>query len=196
MLYHFKTIFNQFKNYRVYAAIGLTFMVGLVAYRLFYSSSIHPQSVKIAVIYAERIKQESIPYQDFERFFNAEREKLHLEFVEKESNLRKDYESQKAQKRDKKKLEKSESDFHEKVRALDNEIIQRKDEFSKTMQINVEYLEACLKESIQDVVKRYGFNLVLNAEVYEKILVLYADKGFDITDEIIANLNRKKAVFK
>ncbi|CAO4838242.1 MAG: hypothetical protein CNLJKLNK_00062 [Holosporales bacterium] len=196
MLYLFKQTLNQLKKYSVYAAIGLTFMVGLVAYRWIYSSNIDPQSVKIAVIYAERIKQESIPYQEFERFFNTEREKLHLEFVEKEGSLRKDYEAQKAKKRDKKKLEKSESDFHEKVRALDNEIIQRKEEFSKTMQENVEYLEFCLKESIQSVVKRYGFNLVLNAEVYEKILVLYADKGFDITDEIIANLNKKKTVFK
>lgn len=196
MLYLFKTRLSQLTKYRFYAAIGLTIMVGLVAYRWCTSVSIDPKPIKIAVIYAERIKKESIPYQHFEQFFNEEREKLHLEFVEKENKLRSDYEIQKKNKREKKLVDRSESDFNEKVKNLDNEIIQRKEDFARIMQENVEHLESSLKDSIQDVVKRYGFNLVLNAEVYEKILVLYADSGFDITDEIIANLNKKKAELK
>lgn len=183
-------MFTCLKKYKYALLIGLTAAaVGLIVYKQFIYTSVHATPVRIAVIYADRIKQESNPYQKFEAFFNAEREKIHQEFLEKENMLRQDFETNKKKKKNK-------EDLKEKIKALDHEIMQRKEDFSKTVQQSVARIEKILSETIEKIVKKHGFNLVLNAEVYEKILVLYADKGFDITDAIIEELNKEKVDFK
>lgn len=155
----------------------------------FNQSKINSKPVHIAVIYAERIKKEALSYQKFEKKFEQERENIRLEFQEKEKLLREEF-LQNKKKKNKKNYQNQKEKLLEKAKELENDLQNKKEEFSKKMQSIVKALEDSLNQAIEDTVKKNNFNMVLNKELNEKTLVLYSDKGFDITDEIIERLNK------
>lgn len=151
------------------------------------------EGVRVAVIYAKRIKEESKPYKQFENYFESEREKMHQEFLEKEIQLRNEAERIKKMpaKKNKQRLEvqKLNKELQKKVIDLENDLQNQKEAFLKKANDITKNLQTFLDNAIESVIKKHGFNVVLNAELDDKMLVMYADKKFDITDNIIKHLN-------
>ncbi len=149
--------------------------------------------VKVAVIYAKRIKEESNPYKQFESYFESEREKMHQDFLEKEVQLRDEAVRIKKlpTRKNKQRLEvqKLNKEFQKKVMDLENGLQNQKEAFLKNANDITRNLQTFLDNAIEAVIKKHGFNIVLNAELDDKMLVMYADKKFDITDDVIKNLN-------
>jgi Skp family chaperone for outer membrane proteins len=152
--------------------------------------TVKADSVKIAVIYAQRIKKQAIPYQKFEEFFEKEHEKIYKEFLEKEKVLKEEFQDLKNDKKNKKEVIEKKALFQEKANALSNSLQSKKEEFLQNVHVIETKLQEGLKNCIEKTIKKYGFNLVLNAELEEKTMVFYADQKFDITDEVISELDK------
>ncbi|CAO5674309.1 MAG: hypothetical protein HEEMFOPI_00036 [Holosporales bacterium] len=164
---------------------------GACYYKLYKASpKIEAQAVRIAVIYAKRIKKESKPYQQFENYFEKEREKIHQDILEKEKSLRLEFSDIKKEKKNNKNIEQKKENLQEKLNVLNNNLQVQKDEFLQRIQKIESTLQKELQKSIDKIIKKYGFNLVLNAELDEKTMVFYCDPRFDITNEIINDLNK------
>lgn len=152
--------------------------------------------IKVAVIYAKRIKTEAGGYKLFEESFDKERDILYQEILEKEKQLRdEELELKKLSKiknKDKLKYQKIYAQFREKVETTENELQSKKEGLLKKANATTQKLEEDLNKIIESIIKEFEFNLVLNADLDDKRLVMYADKRFDITDEIIKRLNRKQ----
>mgnify|MGYP001291426446 CR=1 FL=1 len=150
-------------------------------------------AVKVAVIYAKRIKEESNPYKQFESYFESEREKMHQEFLENEIQLRDEALRIKKlpTRKNKQQLQvkKLNKELQKKVIDLENELQNKKEAFLQKANDITKKLQTFLDSAIEAVIKKHGFNIVLNAELDDKMLVMYTDKRFDITDDIIKNLN-------
>lgn len=149
--------------------------------------------VKVAIIYAKRIKEESKPYKQFEAYFESEREKMHQEFLEKEIQLRDEAVQIKKlpTRKNKQRLhvQKLNKELQKKILDLETDLQNQKETFLKKANDITRNLQTFLDSAIETVIKKHGFNIVLNAELDDKMLVMYADKNFDITNDIIKNLN-------
>jgi Skp family chaperone for outer membrane proteins len=163
------------------------------------SPPIQSESIKVAVIYAKRIKEESKPYKLFESYFESEREKMHQEFLAKELLLRDKAESIKKlptlKNKQRLQVQKLNKELQKEIIDLENELQNQKEAFLKRASVITQNLQKLLDKSIQSTIKKFGFNLVLNAELDDKMLVMYTDKKFDITSEIIKNLNSEDVQF-
>lgn len=178
-----------------FLAILAIVTTGALSYKFIFSHKVASRPVQIAIINADRIKQEAHPYQIFEKYFESEKEKIHQEFLQKEKVLREEFSNLKKKKRNKSTPLPQQEKLQEKIKELETQVQNRRDEFSKTIQKNVKVLADYLNLAIEKVAKKHEFNIVLNTEVYEKTLVLYAEKSFDITDAIIEELNKTKIDF-
>lgn len=151
------------------------------------------EGVRVAVIYAKRIKEESKPYKLFESYFESEREKMHQDFLAKEVLLRDKAEHIKKLPTLKNKqrlhVQKLNKELQKEIIDLENDLQNQKEAFLKKANKITQNLQIFLDKSIQSVINQSGFNVVLNAEVDDKMLVMYADKRFDITSDIINKLN-------
>ncbi len=151
------------------------------------------EGVKVAVIYAKRIKEESKPYKLFESYFESEREKMHQDFLAKEVLLRDKAEHIKKLPTLKNKqrlhVQKLNKELQKEIIDLENDLQKQKEAFLKKANKITQNLQIFLDKSIQSAINQSGFNVVLNAEVDDKMLVMYADKRFDITSDIINKLN-------
>ena len=151
------------------------------------------EGVKVAVIYAKRIKEESKPYKLFESYFESEREKMHQDFLAKEVLLRDKAEHIKKLPTLKNKqrlhVQKLNKELQKEIIDLENDLQKQKEAFFKKANKITQNLQIFLDKSIQSAINQSGFNVVLNAEVDDKMLVMYADKRFDITSDIINKLN-------
>ncbi|HCU06899.1 MAG TPA: hypothetical protein DIC42_04895 [Holosporales bacterium] len=151
------------------------------------------EGVKVAVIYAKRIKQESKPYKLFESYFESEREKMHQAFLAKEVLLRDKAERIKKLPTLKNKqrlhVQKLNKELQKEIIDLENDLQNQKEAFLKKANGITQNLQKLLDKSIQSTIEKFGFNIVLNAELDDKMLVMYADKKFDITSDIIKSLN-------
>lgn len=157
------------------------------------AAPIQSEGMKVAVIYAKRIKEESKPYKLFESYFESEREKMHQAFLAKELLIRDKAERIKKLPTLKNKqrlhVQKLNKELQKEIIDLENDLQNQKEAFLKKASGITQNLQILLDQSIQSVIKKFGFNIVLNAEVDDKMLVMYTDKKFDITSEIIKNLN-------
>ncbi|MBP9753111.1 MAG: OmpH family outer membrane protein [Proteobacteria bacterium] len=180
------------RSFFILLLIAFLGMGGFLVYTTFIHQAPKAECVSVAVLYAKRIKKEAKIYQDFETYFEKERAKIHEEVLEKEKVLRLEFEGIKKGKKNKKDVEEKKAILQEKLNDLSNNLQIQKENFLETIHKLEEKLQKELQLAIDKIIKKNGFNLVLNAELDEKTMVFYSDSKFDITDEIISELNKKE----
>jgi Skp family chaperone for outer membrane proteins len=173
-----------------YFTISILLVIFCVFSFYFFKTNIKSETVKAAVIYAQNVKKQSIPFQQFEQYFDKEKAKIHQEFLEKEKELRIEFDNIKKIKKQKGDFLEKKNILHQKVNELNTLLQIKKENFLLKVQEIEKNLHDKLQETIKKIISKYGFNLVLNAELDDKTLVFYADQCFDITSEIILELNK------
>ncbi|MDP2194076.1 MAG: OmpH family outer membrane protein [Alphaproteobacteria bacterium] len=156
--------------------------------------AVQSDCVKIAVIYAKRIKQEADCFVAFEKHFEKERQALHNIFLEKESQLRLEYELLEKMPSSKEKQRRN-VEHQAKILKTEKELQQSKENFLSKINAITTALQQNLDRAITLTISKYGFTMVLNAELDDKTLVMYAEKRYDITDKVIENLNNMDIQF-
>jgi Skp family chaperone for outer membrane proteins len=153
--------------------------------------SVEAKSVRIAVIDSTRIKNQSIPFVRMRQLLEEQHAAAHKEILDQETQIRQQYESFKKSKDSLAEKQKEKLELDKKGSELGQIVHKKQEELTKQFSLLTEKLEAEFYRVIQEIVKEYGFNLVLNSTIQETQAILYADAAFDITDEVIKRLDKK-----
>ncbi len=176
----------------------LIFSIGIAVLAVwggFYlSKSYYPieaKSVRIAVIDSTRIKNQSIPFLRVRQLLEEQHAAAHKEILDQETQIRQQYENFKKSKDSPEEKQKKKLELDKKGSELGQTVHKKQEELTKQFSLLAEKLEAELHHVIQEIVKEYGFNLVLNTTIQETQAILYTDPAFDITNEVIKRLDMK-----
>lgn len=169
--------------------VGLI-LVSVFSLKWVSAKRIEPQAIKVAVVDSTLIKTQSLPFVRVRELLDKEHNNVHEEVLKQELKLREEYEKLKnsSEAADKKQTQKLE--FDKKVAALEQNVQKIKERIGKQFSWLTEHVEAKLDLVIKDIVKEYGFNIVLNMTVQGTRAVLYAEEKFDITLEVIKRLDK------
>lgn len=151
---------------------------------------VEAKAVSIAVVDSHRIKTQSLPFAKVRDLLEKEHARIHEEILTQETKLRDEHESIKNSKASSEKKQQQKLEFDKKVSSLEQQVQKTKEQLSQQFNWLTEHLESTLNTVIENVVKEYGFNLVLNTTIQETRSVLYNDKAFDITSEVISRLDK------
>ncbi len=152
---------------------------------------IEAKSVRIAIIDSVKIKSQSIPFMRVRQLLEEQHTTAHKEILDQETAIRQQYENFKMSKDAPQEKQKKKLELDKKGSELGQIVHKKQEELTKQFSLLTEKLEAQFHQIIQEIVKEYGFNLVLNKTIQETQAILYADTGFDITDEVIKRLDKK-----
>jgi Skp family chaperone for outer membrane proteins len=172
----------------ILAGIGL--IIGGAFYFLRMPVRIEPQSVKVAVIDSTLIKTQSLPFVRVRELLDKEHSRIHEEILAQELKLREEHEQLKSSKASAEEKQQQKLGFDKKIAALEQSVQKIKEKISKQFSWLTEHVETKLNEVIENIVKQYGFNIVLNMTIQETRAVLYADEKLDITVEVIKRLDK------
>ena len=170
--------------------VGITLVLMGLFYLLPSRSKIEAKSIKIAVVDSSRIKIHSLPFARVRDLLEKEHERIHAEILAQETKLRKEHETLKNSKISAADKQKKKLEFDKKVSALEQQVQKTKEQLSQQFSWLTEHLESTLNSVIEEIVKEYGFNLVLNKTIQETRSILYNQQNLDITSEVIKRLDR------
>ncbi len=172
----------------------LTIIILVIGGSFYLFKGYHPieaKSVRIAIIDSVKIKSQSIPFMRVRQLLEEQHTTAHKEILDQETAIRQQYENFKMSKDAPQEKQKKKLELDKKGSELGQIVHKKQEELTKQFSLLTEKLEAQFHQIIQEIVKEYGFNLVLNKTIQETQAILYADTGFDITDEVIKRLDKK-----
>jgi Skp family chaperone for outer membrane proteins len=173
-------------------AAGLVLCIGLLCFFWYTTHSILPKSseLRVAVIDSDRLKKQAKPFKDVHDILEREHAKAHEEILSNENQLRKEFERIKSEKNSsiaqtqKAKLDK-------KVEELEKKLQKKKGRLEK----HVNALAAQLEETVFSVIKaiaaKRDINLIINSTINETRVIFYTENRFDITDDVIKDLEKR-----
>lgn len=183
------------KHIKIVSIIIATLIFGVVV--MFFVKNrniVHAEPIHIAVINASKIKTKSRAFQKFEESVLKQTADLRGRILEKENAFRLEYEALQKQIQNKKSkkddVDRLKNAFQKKITAYEVELQTEKEGLFNDMAKGRDGLEKKLLFVIENIAQRHHFNLVLNSFVDDKKLVMYANKGFDITNMVIEELDQ------
>lgn len=172
--------------------IGFLVIVGLaVIYYLTKKPSVEASAARVSIIDSVRIKTQSLPFIKVRQLLEEQHATAQKEILEQESVIREQYEELKKSTIPNSEKQKKKQILDKKVAELQQSVQKRQEKLTKQFSFLTENLEAKLNEIIKEIVKEFGFNLVLNTTIQETHAILYAEPSLDITDEVIKRLDHK-----
>ena len=172
--------------------IGFLVIVGLaVIYYLTKKPSVEASAARVSIIDSVRIKTQSLPFIKVRQLLEEQHATAQKEILEQESVIREQYEELKKSTMPNSEKQKKKQILDKKVAELQQSVQKRQEKLTKQFSFLTENLEAKLNEIIKEIVKEFGFNLVLNTTIQETHAILYAEPSLDITDEVIKRLDHK-----
>ncbi len=170
------------------------FLVALVLLSFYYVTkkpSVEAEAARVSIIDSVRIKTQSLPFIKVRQLLEEQHTIAQKEILEQESTLREQYEELKKSPVHNQEKQKKKQALDKKVAELQQSVQKRQEKLTKQFSLLTEGLESKLNEVIKEIVKEYGFNLVLNTTIQETHAILYAEPSLDITDEVIKRLDHK-----
>lgn len=146
----------------------------------------HPMPV-IAIVDVQRILQESLAAKDVQQQLEGQRAKFQTEITSEEKELRK-AEQDLAEARQKLTADvyaDREQQLRQRFLTVERQVQSRRKALDQAFSESMNTVRASLQEIVSSVARQKGVNLVI-----VKQQTLWSDKSLDITDEILANLNK------
>lgn len=153
----------------------------------FLKNKIISKNIKVAVVNSDKIKTKSLPFVRIRELLENEHARIHQEILEQEQKLRNEHEKLKKNGV----IPEEKMEFDKKVSVLEQNVQQAREKLSKQFNFLTEFIESKLNEIIEEIVKEYGFNLVLNTAIQETRAILYNDAALNITHEVIKRLDKR-----
>jgi Skp family chaperone for outer membrane proteins len=177
---------------KILFVIGFLVIAGLVVTYFFIKKpSVEAGISRVAIIDSVRIKTQSLPFIKVRQLLEEQHATAQKEILEQESVIREQYEELKKNSVPNSEKQKTKQILDKKVAELQQSVQKRQEKLTKQFSFLTENLEIKLNEIIKEIVKEFGFNLVLNTTIQETHAILYAEPSLDITDEVIKRLDHK-----
>jgi Skp family chaperone for outer membrane proteins len=175
-----------------YIGLGLALIIGALG--LYFIQRPYPVTTvayTVGIIDSNKIKSEAKPFLNVKEIIDAAHSAAHQEILEKEKELRKEYEALRDAKNDGTKLKELKANFDKKVVALEQTVLQKKERVTRQFSVLSQNLEGKLKETIGRIAHEKKISLVLNKYIQETQAILFAESVLDITDEVIAQIEKE-----
>lgn len=179
----------------------LLFIIGAIScyflcFFCFNSSKVAPSSPELAVgiVNLSVIRNEALVFRNFKDSVNKLYKSFHAEILEKETELRKNYDEIKKLEKahtppgD---LQKRRSVLDKQVSELEKNIRDKKDQLNIKLATMTQEIEQTIHSIVLEVSQEHHLNLVFNATILDAPVVLFGGKEFDITEEVVKKLDKK-----
>lgn len=170
--------------------MGAALVGGYMSYQRVLSQD-RQNNVKIGVVDSARIKSDSKPFIRVKEMLDEQHKKAHQEILEMQTQLRREFDELRASKLTAPQMQEKRQDFDKKVAALEQLVHHKKEKIRTQFAELYEKLEHAVKFHIEKISNKYGFTLVLNKYIQETLCVLYSELSYDITKEVIENIERE-----
>jgi Skp family chaperone for outer membrane proteins len=170
--------------------LGFLFLVLALAYVWVKRPvAVQAQCVKIAVVDGLKIKNLSKPFVRVRELLEEQHAKAHKEILAQENAIRKEHEDLKSGLASVEEKKKRKNDVDKKIAELEKNVQKKKDTLTKQFSILMDMVESEMNGAIAHIVKKHGFNLVLNKSIQETRVILFHEPALDITDQVINRLD-------
>jgi len=149
-------------------------------------------NLKVAVVDGDRLKQEARAFHAANDILVAAQSKAHAEILPIETELSKEQEAIKREaKTNPENAKKRKIAFEERVAEVDKKVQKKRDIIDKQVRYVTETIEGMVFSIINEMSREQNISLVLNKTVDEKIAVFFVEKRMDLTDDVIAELDKR-----
>ncbi len=166
--------------------------VGLLGFSLGVNRFLIPSgTLKIAVVDGDRLKKESKSFRAVNDILIAEQSKAHAEILPIESMLLKEQEEIRLEsKKNPEKAKKRNEAFGARVTELEQKMQKKRSLLEKQRDFLSDTIQDLVFSIITDISSKKNISIVLNKTIDEKRSVFFVEKRMDLTDEVIAELDR------
>jgi outer membrane protein len=151
--------------------------------------------ISIGFVNLSVIRNEGLVFKSFKDLLDEHYKNYHSELLTEEENLRKNYNEIKrlesAGKKTTTELQTQRSALDQKVVELEKKIRDKREKLNARLAIIKDEIEETIQKIIIDVSEERHLNLVFNATVMDARVLLYGDKEFDITPEVLEKLDNQ-----
>lgn len=178
-----------------FSFVFVSLIVGfiIVATLLFFAqkfSKTHRIPLPVAIINLQRLYEQATPFVAFRKEMEKKHSDAYGHVRKKETSLRTEYESiQKLKNISKKELAKKKSAFDKQVAELEAKVQKEREELSKVFSTLDGKLKGLVQEIVKELAADYQVKLIMNTQVGEHDLVVYAEQTLNLTDELISRVN-------
>jgi Skp family chaperone for outer membrane proteins len=192
---------NALKNKKIiiFFLVSLLAFLGIYGYKtwkaFFHHSRHFSAQPNIAIVNLAKIRSEAKAFTNFRELIERQYKIFHTEIIEQENQLRNRYskiklvESTSASSDPSLKIQKEQLD--KEVQQLEKTIKQRKDKLSQYFEEINQEIESKLQEIVNRIAQDRNLNLILNATIMDTSVVLHGRKELDISEEVVAKLNKE-----
>jgi outer membrane protein len=156
---------------------------------------------QIAFVDLKRVRDESLGSQKFKELIERQYKQFQDEIQIQEKTLHEQYDQIKEAKikelgeaispKTSQALQKQKEDFERNLNELNTTIRQRKESLNQDFAKIEENIEKTIIKIVETIAHKRKLNLVFNATVLDTSVILYGGQELDITDDIIAELNKQ-----
>lgn len=190
----------KIKKYIPYLLHALIMCVAIIAAYFFLKPINNTTGLKIGLINVQRVRDQSNPFNQWQKALQEESSKAQEKFRLLEEELVKEYEIlQEDQQKKKMKpdlLASRKQKLDEKALALEQQLQKERDELRQRFDQIVINIESTLDQIIQNYSKEHGIDLLLNTQIKDMYIALAGDMNLSHTEAIIEKLNEKIPTIK
>lgn len=187
-----------FKNNRyVLLSLSVVLCLSLGAY-YFHGQVLRLKSIpsaQIAFVNLSRIRNEATSLIKLRELVEESYKKFKDEIHSQELAIREEHkilESQKGRSaKDKAELQKRRQSHDKKIKEMSSIIQEKKNKLNETFSKITESIEIEIQEIVNLLAKEHHLNLVFNSSTMDTSVILYGGEDLDITDEVLAQLNKR-----
>ncbi len=151
-------------------------------------------ALKIATLDGPRVKKESKPFSDLNKFKQMMHKTIYKDILKEEEKLRQDYADLRVSLDPPSVIDKKKSILDQKKLFLEKKIQMIQVKLQDKMSKRAQFIEECLNKIIKEIVKEKKIQLVINTQINTQIgdkrILFYADQSLDITENVIEKLNK------
>lgn len=152
-------------------------------------------NLQVAFVDLSRIHEESLAYKKFKELIERQYKQFHDDIHIQEKNIRQEYDKLKnhpfSTEEEGKALQEKKEQLNHEFDELDKKIRHHKESLNDGFGKIKETLEKTTLEIIHSLAEERHLNLVLNGKSNMDPFILYGAKQLDITDVVLAELNKK-----
>lgn len=166
--------------------------IGLLGFNLGVNGFLIPTgTLKIAVVDGDRLKKESKAFHAVHEMLVAEQNKAREEILPIESKLLKEQEEIRLEsKKNPENAKKRNEAFAARVTELEHKMQKKKALLEKQSDFLSETIQEMVFSIINEISAEQNISIVLNKTVDEKRSIFFVEKRMDLTDKVIAELDR------
>lgn len=152
-------------------------------------------NAQIAFVNLTRIRNEATAFVKFKELIEHQYKEFKDEIHTQEKEILDEYallEQQKGLKgKEKGPLQKRREELDKKMKEMSSVIHERKTALHQNFSKITENIEASIRRIVESLARKNQLNLIFNATVMDASVVLYGGEELDITDEVLAQLNKE-----